>query len=221
VANGSRALDLALLGPTDVAVEQNAELYIADTGANQIVRCSKGRLFEVVRSSNGLFQGVYGVGAATDRASADGVDGLVMNREGELYIAGAATKALLIVLPNGRLVGEGTMTTFYPRGDGGLAVGPSGQIVDISGESIGSVRSDGVHISVNFWYRHLPDGIGGVRTERPSRRGKWHDLRRQFCGKRSDCEEHDSGYWKAGQRADPVDPVVRVTLARFVVADVL
>lgn len=160
MVNGSRAIGADLSGPTDVAIGQHGELYIADTGANQILRWNQGRLFDVVGSSRDLFQGVHGEGGAADRASADGVDGLAVNREGALYIAGEATKALLIVLPTGRLVRAGGMTAFYPRGEAGLAVDPSGQIVAMNGESIGIVRSDGIHVIVNFGYRHLPDGIG-------------------------------------------------------------
>ena len=164
-AGGSAASRTSLGGPADVAVSPGGCLYIADEAASEILRLdAAGRLIRVAGIPGAA--GVTGTGGAAARAAADGPDGLAFDHAGDLYVAGADTKALLMITSDGRMRLPIGPTGFYPRGPGGLAAEPDGAVIAMNGQRVQRVTGQGPRTLLDFARDHpagihgfLPDGI--------------------------------------------------------------
>jgi len=164
--------------PGALAVGPNGNLYIADQGRHEILERLKDETFiaagsEVLRLSGGVlariagsrrYDGILGIGGPATRAAADSPDGLAFDRAGNLFIAGFATKALLMIGRGGtmRLVDD----QFYPRGDAGLVTAPDGTVLGMETTRVVRVSPVGVRTVVDFLRRtvggiehFLPNGI--------------------------------------------------------------
>jgi hypothetical protein len=124
--DGLPALSAPLLSPLAVAIARDGRLYIA--ASIGVLRLGlDGRLTRVAGVRR--YGGVYGIGRPATEASADGADGLAFDSAGNLYLAGFATKTLLMIDPRGRMRLPDGMSGFYPRGFGGLVTTPNGRVV--------------------------------------------------------------------------------------------
>jgi hypothetical protein len=159
VASRLRTMRASLGGPADVAVSPGGCLYIADEAASEILRLdAAGRLIRVAGIPGAA--GVTGTGGAAARAAADGPDGLAFDHAGDLYVAGADTKALLMITAGGRMRLPIGPTGFYPRGPGGLAAEPDGAVIAMNGQRVQRVTGQGPRTLLDFSRNH-PAGIRG------------------------------------------------------------
>ena len=102
VTNGEAASSAPLDAPTDVAVHDGV-LYIAATGSNEVLRLSDGRLYLVAGSPSLTGSGLVGEGGPAVNASPDGPTSLAFDSEGDLFLVGSNTKALLVITPSGAM----------------------------------------------------------------------------------------------------------------------
>jgi sugar lactone lactonase YvrE len=158
VASGSAALRTSLGGPADVAVSPGGCLYIADEGASEILRLGPSGRLTRVAGLRGV-AGVMGVGHLAANAAVDGPNGLAFDRVGDLYIAGANTKQLLMITAGGRMRLPIGQTGFYPRGPGGLAAGPAG-VIAMNGQRVQEITDRGLRTLLDF-SRDQTAGISG------------------------------------------------------------
>jgi sugar lactone lactonase YvrE len=166
VQSGTRARQAHLGSPAAVAVGPDGLLYIALSGANEIVRLDHdGSLARIAGSSR--YGGIDGIGGPALAASPSGPNGLAFDGQGDMYIAGFNAKALLMIDRKGlmRLPG-GNRRGFYPRGDGGVASGPSGRVFAIDTQRVVTLNPEGEHPVADFarlrgdsMRTFLPDGI--------------------------------------------------------------
>lgn len=155
-----RATRLALRWPVDVKFGPNGQLYIADQGASKVWKISvNGYVREVVGDTR--YFGLHGRNGAAVYGSADGPSGLVLNSKGDLYLAGSATKTLLMVKPQGILTRPFGNRDFYPRGDGGFGVLHSGEVIAMDNQSIVKVGKTGFRRIVDFQHKRLGEEIRG------------------------------------------------------------
>jgi sugar lactone lactonase YvrE len=163
VTNGTPARHAPLADPTDVIVGPSGELYIAGFGHGQVLRlASDGRLYIVAGPAVTKFAGVSGIGGRATKATPDGPDGLAFDAQGDLYIAGSATKALLMIDTN-RVMRQIISSSygFYPRGDGGLVTGTNGIVYAMNDQQLVRLSPEGEKVVVNFAGSHLPGrGVG-------------------------------------------------------------
>jgi sugar lactone lactonase YvrE len=157
-AGGSAPLRTSLGGPADVAVSPGGCLYIADEGASEILRLDRaGRLIRAAGVRGAA--GVTGTGREAIRAPADGPDGLAFDHAGNLYVAGANTKTLLMITAGERVRLPIGLAGFYPRGPGGLAAGPAG-VIAMNGQRVQAITGHGTRTLLDFSRDH-PAGISG------------------------------------------------------------
>ena len=165
VPSGTPALKARLVSPADVAIGPDRALYIADAGANEILKMTRaGRLILVAGTRR--FAGVWGIGRQATGASPDGPDGLAFDRAGDLFAAGGNTKTLLMITPGGIMTLPDGTGGFYPRGNGGLATAPGGAVLAMNTQQIDRVTSHGIQAIYNLPAHprvgiqgFLPDGI--------------------------------------------------------------
>ena len=171
VANGTPALQARLLSPEDITFGPDGELYIADTGDNEVLRLgSKDKLVLVAGGPNIRYAGVYNMGQPAIMASPDGPASIAFDRAGDLFISGVNTKALLMVDRKGvihAIIGQKPGTGFFPHATSGIVAAPNGQVLGLDGTSLVRITTTGVHTLVNFatdsltraWPAFLPNGI--------------------------------------------------------------
>jgi hypothetical protein len=124
VEDGTPALDAGLT-PSALTFGPGGFMYVAS--GNEILRLdTDGTFSRVVGTPNSPGGGLDGVGGPAIDASADDPDGLAFDKAGNLYLAGFATKTILVVDPQGIINVVGTC---YPRGDGGLVTDPNGTVL--------------------------------------------------------------------------------------------
>lgn len=158
-AGGTPALTTSLGGPADVAFSPGGCLYIADEGTSEILRLdAAARLVHVagIRGDAGLL----GSGRPATRASVDGPSGLAFSRAGALYIAGFNTKTLLMITAGGRMRLPIGLTSFNPRGPGGLVTEPGGGVLAMNNQLVQRITSRGLHTLLDLSHTH-PAGISG------------------------------------------------------------
>ena len=91
----------AVSAPADVVIGPDRALYIADTGSDEIFKMTPAGRLILVAGTRSKFGGVWGIGRRATDASPDSPDGLAFDRAGDLFIAGFATKTLLMITPSG------------------------------------------------------------------------------------------------------------------------
>jgi len=165
VESGTPALRAALAGPDDVKLAPSGGLVIA--ADREVLRLSGGVLTRIAGSRR--YDGIFGIGGPATKAAVDSPDGLAFDRAGNLFLAGFATKALLMITGGGtmRLVSD----AFYPRGDAGLATAPNGTVLGMETTRVARVSPAGVRTVVDFLHRtvggidhFLPNGIAVARN---------------------------------------------------------
>jgi DNA-binding beta-propeller fold protein YncE len=165
VPSGTPALKASLESPADVVIGPGGALYIADDGANEILKMTPaGRLALVAGTRR--FAGVWGIGRPATQASPDGPDGLAFDRAGDLFVAGSNTKTLLMITPGGIMKLPDGTDGFYPRDDGGLVTAPDGTVLAMNTRQIDRITSHGIQAIYNLPVHprvgitgFLPDGI--------------------------------------------------------------
>ncbi|HEX5266541.1 MAG TPA: SBBP repeat-containing protein [Acidimicrobiales bacterium] len=123
--------------PSDVTFGPDGRLFIA-TGA-QVLRLQPDGTLTPVVGAPGPNQGLYGLGGPATAGSADSPTGIAFDSTGNLYIAGFATKSLLMVTPDGTLTQPAGTKQLYPRGDGGLVTAPDGGVLAMGVQSVLSI----------------------------------------------------------------------------------
>jgi DNA-binding beta-propeller fold protein YncE len=171
LVNGEAALHAHLLSPTDVAFGPSGEVYIADTGDNEVLRVGRDDKLDLVAGDPHIrAEGIANMGMPATKASPDGPAGIAFNRTGDLFIFGSNTKALLMIGPNGiihALIGQQPMTGFFPHSAGGLVTAPDGQVFGLDAQSLYRLTTTGARNVVDFitdaltrdWSGFLPNGI--------------------------------------------------------------
>jgi DNA-binding beta-propeller fold protein YncE len=171
VVNDEAALHAHLLSPADVTFGPRGDLYIADTGDNEVLRVGSGdKLYVVAGDPHIRGAGIVNMGMPATKASPDGPAGLAFDRAGDLFIFGLNTKALLMVGPNGiihALIGQRLGTGFFPHSSGGLVAAPDGQVFGLDAQSLERLTTTGARNVVDFmtdpltrdWRGFLPNGI--------------------------------------------------------------
>ena len=171
VVNGEAALHAHLLSPADVTFGPSGELYIADTGDNEVLRVGRGDKLNLVAGDPHIRDAdIVNMGMPATKASPDGPAGLAFDRAGDLFIFGSNTKALLMVRPDGiihALIGQKPGTGFFPHSSGGLVTAPDGQVFGLDAQSLDRLTTTGARTVVNFvtdaltrdWRGFLPNGI--------------------------------------------------------------
>jgi LPXTG-motif cell wall-anchored protein len=137
--DGGPALSASLCAPTGVTVDLSGDVFISDTGHNEVreVVKSTGKIVDFA-GGNGPKCGYSGDGGTATKAQLCAPSGLVMNSLGNLYIADTGNTVV-------REVSGGKISTFAGNGklgysgDGGPATkaeldGPTGVGVDGSGD---------------------------------------------------------------------------------------
>ena len=151
---GMHARSSPLAEPSDVKVTRGGRLVIAT--AQEVVEMSPDGTMNRLVGLRKL-NGVAGLDRPATEAAADSPDGVALDAAGDLFIAGFATKALLVVTPVGilRLVDD----AFYPRGDAGLATAPNGSVLGM--ETTRIVRVSPTRVSTVFDFLHRK--VSGLR----------------------------------------------------------
>src|SRR5262249_54786724 len=110
--DGGSALNAQLSNPSDVAVDAQGNIYIADFGNNSIrkVNKSSGTISTILRGSFGVCNAnpVAAAGADIGRAA-----GIAIDTNGNLYIGNESADCVLMMEPNGTVstvAGGGTKT---------------------------------------------------------------------------------------------------------------
>lgn len=123
--DGGPAAQALLSGPTDVALDGEGNLYIADSGNRRIRKIDRNGIITTV-AGNGV-SGFAGDGGPATAASLSSDLGIALDTAGNLYIADAQNNRIRRVSPDGIITtiagsgptGSGSGTGF--SGDGGLA----------------------------------------------------------------------------------------------------
>jgi glucose/arabinose dehydrogenase len=143
---GTAAYKASLIGPADVVIGPGGTLYVADTGANEILKMTGAGKLRLVAGTRSVFAGVWGVGHRATNASPDGPDGLAFDRSGDLFIAGHNTKNLLMITPGGVMTLPDGTDGFYPRGGGGLVTAPNGNVLAMNTQQIDRLTPHGIRV---------------------------------------------------------------------------
>ncbi len=149
VPSGTPARNARLESPADVTIGPDRALYIADTGANEILKLAAGRLV-LVAGTRSHFGGIWGIGRRAINASPDSPEGLAFDRSGDLFIAGFATKTLLMITPSGIMKLPDGADGFYPRGCGSLVTAPDGSVLAMNTQLVERITSHGAQILYNL-----------------------------------------------------------------------
>lgn len=158
VESRTPALRASIPEPADVKLAPGGALVIA--ADREVLRLSGNVLTRIAGSRR--YDGIYGIGGPAVRAAVDSPNGLAFDRAGNLFIAGFATKALLLITPRGtmKLVSD----AFYPRGDGGLVTAPGGTVLAMETTRLVRVSPSGIRTIVDF-QRHR---VGGIENFLPN-----------------------------------------------------
>ncbi len=156
VETGMHTRSSPLAEPSDVKITADGRLVIAT--AQEVVETAPGSTMNRLVGLRKL-DGVAGLDGPATEAAADSPDGVALDAAGNLFIAGFATKALLVVTPAGilRLVDD----AFYPRGDAGLATAPDGRVLGMETARIVRVSPARVGTVFDFLHRKVP-GLRGT-----------------------------------------------------------
>lgn len=155
VSDGTAATS-ASLTPSDVAMGPDGHLYIA--AGNQILRLEGNKLAVVMGAPGAQLPTLIGVGRPARQTSASGVESMAFDAAGNLYLAAMDTKTLLMIDSGHVLRAVPGGSGFYPRGSGGLAEEPDGQVVAIDTSRVISVDPLGIGQLVDF-FAEPPAGI--------------------------------------------------------------
>ena len=117
--DGGSAVNATLNGPTDVAVDSNGDLYIADLNNNVVREVSGGNIMTV--AGNGL-PGVGGDGGAATAATVGNPTGIAVDSAGNLYIANGSATVREVYAGTGFIVTIAGNGSRGYSGDGGSAV---------------------------------------------------------------------------------------------------
>jgi uncharacterized protein (TIGR03437 family) len=117
--DGGSAVNATLNGPTDVAVDSNGDLYIADLNNNVVREVSGGNIMTV--AGNGL-PGVGGDGGAATAATVGNPTGIAVDSAGNLYIANGSATVREVYAGTGFIVTIAGNGSRGYTGDGGSAV---------------------------------------------------------------------------------------------------
>jgi hypothetical protein len=138
VADGTPAHS-ASLSPSDVVFGPDSLMYLSS--GQEVLRLDNNGTLSRVAGTQGPQQGLVGLGGPATAAAIDGANGLAFDSHGNLYLAGSATKTLLMVNNAGQMTAPHGNGNFYPRGVAGLVESPSGSIIGMTGLSL--VRFEG------------------------------------------------------------------------------
>jgi sugar lactone lactonase YvrE len=108
-----------------VVIGPDQALYIADTGWDEIFKMTRTARLTLIAGTRSKYGGIWGIGRPATQASPDSPDGLAFDRAGDLFIAGWATKTLLMITPSGIMKLPDGTDGFYPRWEGGLVTAPT------------------------------------------------------------------------------------------------
>jgi hypothetical protein len=158
-AGGSPARAAPILSPAAVAFGQNGRLYIAAAGWGEVLRLDAGGTLTRLAGTR-RFAGVYGINRPAIVASADGVNGLALDKAGNLYLAGLNTKTLLMIDRGGRMRLPAGLSSFYPRGAGGLTTTSTGRVLAIQTQDIVALTARGPKTIHSFAGRKISGIIG-------------------------------------------------------------
>jgi aldose sugar dehydrogenase len=109
-----------LLGPAGIAIDQQGDIYVADTSNNRIQ----------VFSDNGTFitqWGAYGTGNGTLKSP----EGIALDQQGNVYVADTANHRIQVFSDNGTFItqwGGYGLTDLHLRSPEGIAVHSSGNV---------------------------------------------------------------------------------------------
>ena len=117
--DGGSAVNATLNGPTDVAVDSNGNLYIADLNNNAVREVSGGNISTV--AGNGL-PGVAGDGGPATAATVGNPTGIAVDSAGNLYIGSGSATVRKVYAGTGFIVTIAGNGSRGYTGDGGPAV---------------------------------------------------------------------------------------------------
>jgi hypothetical protein len=158
-AGGLPAPAAPILSPAAVAYGREGRLYIAAAGWGEVLRIDRGGTLTRVAGSRRR-AGVYGINRPAKEASADGVNGLAFDKAGNLYLAGFNTKTLLMIDRSGIMRLPAGLSSFYPRGTGGLTTTSTGRVLAIQTQDIVTLTPHGAKTVYSFAGRKI-SGITG------------------------------------------------------------
>jgi hypothetical protein len=124
--------------PSDVTFGPDGRLFIATEV--QVLHLGADDTLIPVVGAPGPNVGLYGLGGPATAGSADFPTGIAFDSAGNLYVAGFATKSLLMVTPDGTLTQPAGTKQIYPRGDGGLVSAPDGGVIAMDSQAVLSIR---------------------------------------------------------------------------------
>jgi uncharacterized protein (TIGR03437 family) len=117
--DGGSAVNAMLNGPTDVAVDSNGNLYIADLNNNAVREVSDGNIMTI--AGNGL-PGVAGDGGPATAATVGNPTGIAVDSAGNLYIASGSATVRKVYAGTGFIVTIAGNGARGYTGDGGPAL---------------------------------------------------------------------------------------------------
>jgi sugar lactone lactonase YvrE len=156
VTSGTTALRASLLSPGDVAIGPGQTLYITNDGASQILKLTPSRQLVLAAGLPGQ-EGMPRAGQPATKTAADGPDGLAFDGAGDLFAAGADTKTLFMIAPDGRVSLPIGAEGFYPRGRGGLVAAPGGSVLAMNQQQIDRLTGHGLEVLYDLAARPLVD----------------------------------------------------------------
>lgn len=145
VADGTPALDAALVDPTAIAFGPDRLMYVSD--GNEVLRLEPKGTFVRVLGNDTQYQGLDGIGGPAVDASADGATGLAFDSAKNLYVFGFNTKTILMVDPHGVVRSLGSL---YPRGPSGLVTAPDGSVIAMDELGVVRLSPSGIRTLLRF-----------------------------------------------------------------------